>query len=660
MLAGTLVPGNCAAPFERSGSPGNGPNGYTVDIVSSYLAETLLEQIDRDVIGLHREAEVLAVALAARRHVVLEGPPGTGKSTLLRSLAHAAGVGFEFVEGNAELTPSRLVGHHDPAIVLERGYIAEAFVPGPLAEALGEGKILYLEELNRIPEETLNLLITALAESEVHVPRYGKIAAHPDFRFVAAMNPFDAIGTQRVAQAIYDRLCRVAIGYQDESHEVDITRRVTGDDSELSIFTTQLVRATRGHRDLRLGSSVRGSIDMVSVAVGLGSLRHEAVAPRKANRATLLDAANAALSGRIRVDDGVERPPESIVEELLDELLERWDPAEAPGKSEGSARRTPQPPGQGRIMEGAEVDKAVADASRRTTSRSEMRRRHERFEEVSPEVGVLDEKLFDELLAQDPDEAVAMLADLATSTDPLLREHARRLAARVFIRLGQRTGQRARGIRKLVPQHRRPDGDLDIDRTIERAFDAHGGRPRTLDDYVVRRWHCPERAIALLIDRSGSMSGAQVAMAAVASASVVLHSGERADTSVIAFAKNPLVLQPQGQRRKPGKIVNDLMSLRGWGTTDISLALKAATAQLARSSATDRVAVLLSDCLYTEGTNPAKSSMGAGTLHVICTSDAPESVAAAAEIARAHGGRYEVATSIIELAPAISKVLGDV
>ena len=69
---------------------------------------SLVRRVLTRVVGREREVELVVAALAADRHVLLEGPPGTGKSTLLRGVAHELGLGFEFVEGNAELTPARL------------------------------------------------------------------------------------------------------------------------------------------------------------------------------------------------------------------------------------------------------------------------------------------------------------------------------------------------------------------------------------------------------------------------------------------------------------------------------------------------------------------------------------------------------------------------
>jgi len=293
--------------------------------MSTMFDRALVDATLADVVGRRSEIELVVAALGSGRHMLLEGPPGTGKSTLLRSLADKAGTSMVFVEGNAELTPARLAGHFDPARVMAEGYSPDIFVPGPLVDAMQNGSLLYVEEINRVPEETLNLLITVMSEGEITVPRFGRVACEPAFRFVAAMNPFDAVGTARISGAVYDRVCRVAMGYQSQGEESEIVDRDTDAcDATLADRAVRVVRSTREHGDIRVGSSVRGAIDLVLLANQLAKLR----ACHLSNEGVGLDAARAALSGRIRVHESSQRSPEAIIEEL-------WA-ASAPTDDDGS------------------------------------------------------------------------------------------------------------------------------------------------------------------------------------------------------------------------------------------------------------------------------------------------------------------------------------
>jgi Mg-chelatase subunit ChlD len=440
---------------------------------------------------------------------------------------------------------------------------------------------------------------------------------------------------------------------------------MTGTNGKVVQLSVGLTRATREHRDVRMGSSVRGAIDLVHLLTGLTALRAE---PKLA-RETARDAAYAALSGRIRVADGVDRTAESVIDELLEALwpADQPDPPGPEPESEPPGESGEQPPGgQGKgnrlPSDNPEAgfqrrSRPRRDQSTRTHGRVELASRHEAFERVSPKAGELDEAAFDAAMAADPDAAAALLADLARATDRDLRAAARRLAGRVFIQLGRTGGTKSRGTRRLGPG-RSGEGDLDLDRTLDRWS---GRWPPTSEELVTRSWTAHRKAVCLLVDSSGSMSGLAVALAAVAAAGVVLAGSgggaRRLEPSVLAFGEDVSVLSPQGVHRPAEELVSDLVSLRGHGLTDLAAALREASGQLARAAADERIVVLLSDCLHTAGAEPATALAGIDRLHVLCPLPTEEATRAASALATRGGGQYQAVRKLTDIAPALSRVL---
>jgi len=303
------------------------------------------------VVGRERELDLVLAAVAAGRDILLEGPPGTSKTTILKAITAEWGIPLVFVEGNADLTPAKLVGHHNPARVLKEDYSAENFTDGPLLEAMKSGGFLYIEELNRAPDDTLNTLLTAMAERRITVPRAGTAVAKPTFRVIASMNPYDNIGTTRLSTSVHDRLCRLAITYQDGQAErgiVALRAPLPGLPPELydrlAADAVALTRATRVHEDIRQGSSVRGAIDLTLIAGQLFSLIAERPGPahngdssaanaaaEEAYRNAVYDAMTVALSGRIFLDETVAATPEQVLRQIWEDYYILQPATAAPG-----------------------------------------------------------------------------------------------------------------------------------------------------------------------------------------------------------------------------------------------------------------------------------------------------------------------------------------
>jgi Mg-chelatase subunit ChlD len=219
----------------------------------------------------------------------------------------------------------------------------------------------------------------------------------------------------------------------------------------------------------------------------------------------------------------------------------------------------------------------------------------EHFDELSPEVGELDEHVMDRLLVDSPDEAVSLLVTLGDAVDPELRAKARRVAERIVIDIARR-GRAAQGkVGRLRSLPLRDGGDLDVDAAVESLAES-GGSLVDADMLRVIDWERPDTAVCLVIDRSGSMKGEALASAALAAAAVALRAPEF--HAVIAFSGTAEVVRSMvtSAHASADGVVDAVLSLKGHGTTNVSDGLRAAITEHEAARCGRHLTVLLSDC----------------------------------------------------------------
>jgi MoxR-like ATPase len=272
------------------------------------------------IIGRTEELKKIILAHLVGKNILIEGEVGVGKTTLANAVSSYFDSKFYRIDCSEETLTHNLIGYFDPPLVIAKGYVEESYIYGPLASAMMNGGCLFINEINRMPESTQNILLTALDEKILEIPKLKTIQAMDDFFVIATLNPSAHIGVTILGEAIKDRFVWVHLDYQPPEEEIEIIKKEvdlnSGKNEDLAKIAQQIIQITRTNASILRGSSIRGAIDLAALMTQYNNIN---------SAKNWIDAAIMALYNKIELEDGISKSKKEIITDIVLAVLNKTD-----------------------------------------------------------------------------------------------------------------------------------------------------------------------------------------------------------------------------------------------------------------------------------------------------------------------------------------------